>query len=215
MRIALPDRLVLATHNAGKIAEFERLLAPLGVTVVPAAALGLPEPEETEATFAGNAVLKAEAALGATGLAALADDSGLAVDALDGAPGVHSARWAGAERDFAAAMARVLAELAARGATTPERRTAVFVAVLALARPGEATVTFEGRCAGIVADAPRGASGFGYDPLFIPTEAPIPVQASERTFAEMTADEKHGGRLPLSHRARAVATFVSAIKRGS
>lgn len=201
--IALFDRLVLATHNAGKIAEFERLLEPLGVTVVPAHALGLPEPEETETTFAGNAILKAEAARDATGLAALADDSGFAVDALGGAPGVYSARWAGTPRDFAAAMDRVLRTMEARGATT---RGAAFVAVLALARPGEPTCTYEGRCEGTVADAPRGTGGFGYDPLF------IPAQGDGRTFGEMTAEEKHGGPKPLSHRARAVATFLDAVR---
>lgn len=203
--IRLPDRLVLATHNAGKLADFDALLRALGVDVVSVGALGLPEPEETEVTFAGNAVLKAEAALAATGLAALADDSGLAVDALGGAPGVYSARWAGEPRDFAAAMARVLAELAAAGADASDQRSAAFVAVLALARPGEATLTFEGRCDGHIAAAPRGEKGFGYDPLFIPR------QGDGRTFGEMSADEKHGGDAPLSHRARAVATFLEAL----
>ena len=212
MTIRLPERLVLATHNRGKLAEFEQLLAPLGVTVVSAAALGLPEPEETEDTFVGNAVLKAEAASTASGLPALADDSGFAVDALGGAPGVYSARWGGEARDFGAAMDRVLAEMAAKGVPGQQDpgeqdRGADFVAVLALARPGEPTVTFEGRCRGRVAEAPRGAGGFGYDPLF------IPEQGDGRTFGEMTSEEKHGGAAPLSHRARAVATFMEALDR--
>lgn len=193
------DRLVLATHNAGKVREFRDLLAPLGITVVAAGELDLPEPEETATTFEGNAILKAEAARDATGLPALADDSGLAVAALGGAPGVYSARWAGPDKDFAAAMARVLAGVA-------DDRRAAFVAVLALAAPGEATRTWEGRVDGTLADAPRGSQGFGYDPIF------IPGQGDGRTFGEMSAAEKHGGVEPLSHRARAVASFLSALR---
>jgi XTP/dITP diphosphohydrolase len=193
------DRLVLATHNPGKVREFETLLAPLGIAVVPGAALGLPEPEETADTFHGNAILKAEAARDAAGLHALADDSGLAVEALGGAPGIHSARWAGPHKDFAAAMARVLAGVG-------DDRRAAFVAVLALAAPGAPTRTWEGRVEGTLAAAPRGSQGFGYDPIFIPGEG------DGRTFGEMSAAEKHGGAEPLSHRARAVAGFLAALR---
>jgi XTP/dITP diphosphohydrolase len=193
------DRLVLATHNPGKVAEFGGLLAPLGIAVVAAGALGLPEPEETADTFAGNAVLKAEAARDATGLPALADDSGLSVAALGGAPGIYSARWAGPGKDFAAAMARVLSGVG-------HDRRAAFVAVLALAAPDAATRTWEGRVDGTLAPAPRGSQGFGYDPIFVPDDG------DGRTFGEMTAEEKHGGTAPLSHRARAVALFLAALR---
>ncbi|MBJ3777800.1 RdgB/HAM1 family non-canonical purine NTP pyrophosphatase [Acuticoccus mangrovi] len=205
-RLEIGDRLVLATHNAGKLAEFATLLAPLGIAVEGAGALGLPEPEETETTFVGNAALKAEAAMRATGRPALADDSGLVVDALGGDPGVYSARWAGPEKDFTAAIGRVTDLLAEKGATSPAARSAAFVAVLALARPGEPTQFFEGRVDGHIADGPRGPGGFGYDPVF------IPAQGDGRTFGEMSAEEKHGGDAPLSHRARAVARFLAALR---
>lgn len=197
------DRLVLATHNPGKVAEFAALLAPLGITVVAAGELGLPEPEETADTFEGNSVLKAEAARDATGLPALADDSGVTVAALGGAPGIYSARWAGPGKDFAVAMRRVLDGVAAAGG---EDRRAAFVAVLALATPGAATRTWEGRVDGTLAASPCGSQGFGYDPIF------IPEQGDGRTFGEMSAEEKHGGSTPLSHRARAVARFLATLR---
>jgi XTP/dITP diphosphohydrolase len=194
-RLLPGTRLLLATHNPGKIREFEALLAPYGVEIISAASLGLPEPEETGATFIENARLKAEAAASATGLPALADDSGLVVHGLDGAPGVHSARWAGPGRDFAPAMRRVLDELASR---TADRRAA-FVAILCLARPDGTVTTHEGRVEGVLAPEPRGSGGFGYDPLFIP-------EGQSLTFGEMTATRKS----QHSHRARAFATFAAA-----
>lgn len=193
----LTGRLVVASHNPGKVREIAALLAPLGVEAVSAAALGLPEPEETELTFAGNAVLKARAAAEASGLPALADDSGLEVAALGGAPGVYSARWAGAGRDFAAAMARVHDELQAMGATDWSAR---FVCALALALPGGGVEVFEGEARGVLVWPPRGDKGFGYDPMFQPA-------GHARTFGEMSHEEK----LPLTHRARAFEKFVAAI----
>ena len=194
------DRLLLATHNPGKVWEFEALLRPHGITVVPASALGLPEPEEPGATFAENARLKAVAAAAASGLLALADDSGLVVHGLGGDPGVLSARWAGPGRDFAPAMRRVLDGLAARGATTADDRRAAFVSVLCLARPGGAGETlYEGRVEGEIAPEPRGANGFGYDPIFVP-------DGHTETFGEMPPVEKHA----MSHRARAMAAFAAA-----
>ncbi|XWN31945.1 MAG: RdgB/HAM1 family non-canonical purine NTP pyrophosphatase [Devosia sp.] len=202
MAMNIGERLILATHNKGKVAEMGTLLAPLGITVVSALELSLDEPEETETTFDGNAALKAEAAAKATGLPALSDDSGLAVDALDGDPGVYSARWAGPQRDFAMAMARVLDALSEKGTF---ERGAAFISVLALAVPGEATRLYEGRVKGTIASIPRGAHGFGYDPIFIPEEG------DGRTFGEMTAEEKSGGQKPLSHRARAIAKFLAEM----
>jgi XTP/dITP diphosphohydrolase len=201
----LTGRLVVATHNAGKLSEIEELLGPFGLAAVGAAALGLEEPEETGSTFRGNAILKAQAAARASGLVALADDSGLCVDALDGAPGVYSARWAGATKDFGAAMARVERELEAHAAPPPWR--AAFVSVLALAWPDGAVETFEGRVDGSLVFPPRGTAGFGYDPIFRP-------DGHDRTFGEMSSHEKHGipvdGSLALSHRARAFQKFAHA-----
>ena len=201
----LTGRLVIATHNAGKLREFEELLRPFDLSLLGAAALGLEEPEETGSTFRGNAILKAQAAARASGLVALADDSGLCVDALDGAPGVYSARWAGATKDFGAAMARVERELEAHAAPPPWR--AAFVSVLALAWPEGAVETFEGRVAGCLVFPPRGTAGFGYDPIFRP-------DGHDRTFGEMSSHEKHGipldGSLALSHRARAFQKFAHA-----
>jgi XTP/dITP diphosphohydrolase len=189
---------VVATHNPGKLREIGELLSPFGLSALGAAELGLEEPEETGSTFRDNAVLKARAAARASGLAALADDSGLCVDALDGAPGVYSARWAGAAKDFGAAMARVERELEARGAPAPWR--AAFISVLALAWPDGAVETFEGRVDGNLVFPPRGTAGFGYDPIFRP-------DGHDLTFGEMSAAEKHGipadGSRALSHRARA------------
>lgn len=186
---AISGRIVVASHNAGKVKEIAALLAPLGVEAVSAGALGLAEPEETETTFAGNAALKARAAAAASGLPALADDSGLEVAALGGAPGVLSARWAGPDKDFGAAMRRVWAEMQASGADDLSAR---FVCALALARPDGATSVFEGEARGAIVWPPRGAQGFGYDPIFLPA-------GHHRTFGEMSQEEK----LPLTHRARA------------
>ena len=201
----LTGRLVIATHNAGKLREFEELLRPFDLSLLGAAALGLEEPEETGSTFRGNAILKAQAAARASRFVALADDSGLCVDALDGAPGVYSARWAGATKDFGAAMARVERELEAHAAPPPWR--AAFVSVLALAWPDGAVETFEGRVDGSLVFPPRGTAGFGYDPIFRP-------DGHDRTFGEMSSHEKHGipvdGSLALSHRARAFQKFAHA-----
>lgn len=194
------DRLVLATHNPGKVEEFAYLLRPRGVAVLAAADLGLHEPEETEATFRGNALLKACTACAACGLPTLADDSGLVVPALDGAPGIHSARWAGPRRDFSLAIHRVLAALRERGidpALAPPQ--ASFIAVLALAWPDGHREIFEGRCDGSLTAPPRGANAFGYDPIFVPC-------GETRTFAEMDAAEKHRH----SHRGRAVRALMAA-----
>jgi XTP/dITP diphosphohydrolase len=197
-RARLPGRLVVATHNAGKLREIEELLGPFGIAPLGAATLGLEEPEETGSSFGENAVMKARVAARASGLVALADDSGLCVEALDGAPGIYSARWAGPTKDFSAAMARVEHELEARAAPPPWR--AAFISVLALAWPDGADETFEGRVDGDLVFPPRGTAGFGYDPIFRP-------DGHDRTFGEMSSEEKHGipadGSLALSHRARA------------
>ncbi|MGX1098051.1 XTP/dITP diphosphohydrolase [Amorphus sp. MBR-141] len=194
------DELVVASHNAGKVREIRDLLASFPITVVAAADLGLPEPEETGTSFVENAVLKARAAVAASGKPALADDSGLAVDALGGEPGIYSARWAGPDKDFAQAMRNVEEKLQACGAVAPEERRGQFVAVLALAWPDGHVEVFPGEVAGTLVWPPRGAKGFGYDPIFLP-------DGFERTFGEMTAEEKHGWRpgaaTALSHRARA------------
>lgn len=196
MRRRLTGKVVIATHNAGKLTEMRDLLAPFGIEAVSAGELGLPEPDETGTMFAENAAIKAHAAARATGLPAFADDSGLCVDALDGAPGIFSARWAGPGKDFAGAMARIFAELNDRGATN---RRAHFVSALVLAWPDGHTELFEGRVFGELVE-PRGTAGFGYDPLFKP-------DGHERTFGEMSAEEKHGvdwqAGTGLSHRARA------------
>lgn len=194
----LSGRLVLASHNAGKVREIAALLAPLGVEVVSAASLGLPEPEETETTFTGNAALKARAAAEASGLPALADDSGLEVFALGGDPGVYSARWAGPDKNFGAAMERVEDELVAREATD---RSARFVCALALAEPGGAVEVFEGEARGRIVWPPRGDKGFGYDPIFEP-------EGQDRTFGQMSHDEK----LPLTHRARAFEKLLASLR---
>src|SRR5262249_3679645 len=198
-RLQSGDRLVVATHHRGKLAEFATLLAPHGLSVVLAADLGLPEPDETGTTFEENARLKAIAAAEAAKMPALADDSGVVVDALGGDPGVYSARWAGPEKDFRAAMAKVEERLIARGATTPEKRGARFVAVLCLAFPDGASELFYGEIAGTMVWPPRGTGGFGYDPMFVP-------DGMTRTFAEITPEEKHA----VSHRARAFARFAEA-----
>jgi len=202
----IADRLVIATHNPGKLAEMRELLAPYGIDAISAAELGLQEPDETAMTFRDNARIKAQAAANATGLAAFADDSGLAVDALDGAPGIHSARWAGPDKDFRRAMETVEEKLRARGATLPERRKAQFVSALCVAWPDGHVEEFEARVAGTLVWPPRGDNGFGYDPMFLP-------DGHQRTFGEMPSEEKHG--LPphgkaLSHRARAFIKLAEA-----
>lgn len=194
----LAGRLVVASHNAGKVREIAALLAPLGVEAVSAGDLGLPEPEETETTFAGNAALKARAAAAASGLPALADDSGMEVFALGGDPGVYSARWAGPGKDFAVAMGRVRDALEAKQARD---RGARFVCALALAAPGGAVEVFEGEARGRIVWPPRGDKGFGYDPMFEP-------EGYTRTFGEMSHEEK----LPLTHRARAFEKLLAALK---
>ncbi len=185
-------RLVIASHNAGKVREIAELLQPCGIDGVAASALGLPEPEETGATFLANAALKARAAT-RSGLPALADDSGLAVAALGGAPGIHSARWAGPERDFARAMAAVQERLGDRP------RAAVFVAALALAWPDGHVEAFEDRVEGRLVWPPRGERGFGYDPIFAP-------DGHDETFGEM--DPEVTSR--IGHRARAFAKLAAA-----
>jgi len=182
-------RLVLATHNSGKLAEVKELVRPFGFDVLAAGALGLPEPSEDAPDFAGNARIKALAAARVSGLAALADDSGFCVAALSGAPGVHSARWAGPGKDFASAMARVNALIG----DAPDRR-AWFVAALCLAWPDGYTATFLGRVDGEAVWPPRGEHGFGYDPMFLPARA-------SGTFGELDRAQKR----TLSHRARAFA----------
>lgn len=194
----LTGRLVVASHNAGKVREIGALLAPLGVEAVSAGALGLPEPEETETTFAGNAALKARAAALASGLPALSDDSGLEVFALGGDPGVYSARWAGPDKDFSLAMQRVHEALQRAGARDFSAR---FVCALALAQPDGTVEVFEGEARGAVVWPPRGEKGFGYDPMFLP-------QGLDRTFGEMSHDEK----LPLTHRARAFEKLLAALR---
>ena len=195
----LTDLVVIATHNPGKLREMRELLAPYGIATQSAGELGLPDPEETGTTFAENARIKAVAAARASGKPAFADDSGLVVDALDGEPGIHSARWAGPDKDFRAAMNRIQTLLIERGATTPEQRHAHFISALCLAWPDGHVEVFEGRVDGVAVWPPRGDKGFGYDPLFRPNGFDI-------TFGQMSPEEKHG--LPpqghgLSHRARA------------
>jgi XTP/dITP diphosphohydrolase len=200
------DRLVIATHNPGKLAEMRELLAPYGIAAISAGELGLAEPDENGMSFIENACIKARAAAQASQSPALADDSGLAVEALDGAPGIHSARWAGPDRDFHRAMETIEQELRARGATSPERRRAHFVSALCLAWPDGHTEPFEARVGGALVWPPRGDRGFGYDPMFLP-------DGQQRTFGEMSSEEKHG--LPprgrgLSHRARAFLKLAEA-----
>ncbi|MGH6835589.1 MAG: RdgB/HAM1 family non-canonical purine NTP pyrophosphatase [Methylocella sp.] len=205
MRRLLEGKLVIATHNMGKLAEIRELLAPYGVVAIAAVELGLPEPEETGADFTANAVIKARAAASRANIPALADDSGLCVAALDGAPGINSARWAGNARDFDAAMMRIEQALQEANARPPFK--AHFVSSLALAFPDGETQSFEGKVIGELVFPPRGNLGFGYDPIFLP-------QGFSRTFGEMTRQEKHGipadGSPALSHRARAFQAFARA-----
>jgi XTP/dITP diphosphohydrolase len=197
---------VIATHNPGKLREMRELLLPYGIKARSAGELGLQEPDESGATFRANARHKAAAAATASGMPAFADDSGLAVEALAGAPGVHSARWAGPERDFRRAMETVEQELRARGATAPAQRKAHFASALCVAWPDGHVEEFEAKVDGTLVWPPRGEQGFGYDPMFLP-------DGHSRTFGEMTSAEKHG--LPpagkgLSHRARAFMRLAEA-----
>lgn len=194
-RLEAGTTLVLATHNKGKLREFDTLLAPLGIVVVCAGDLGLPEPDETAPDFIGNARIKALAAALASGKPALADDSGFSAAALDGAPGIYSARWAGKPADFAAAMARVNTEIG----DNPDRR-AWFTSALCLAWPDGETATFLGRIEGHAVWPPRGQGGFGYDPMFVPI-------GSDRSYAEMPPHEKNAD----SHRVRALAQMMAAV----
>jgi XTP/dITP diphosphohydrolase len=186
------DKLVIASHNKGKVREIAALLGDYVSAFPSAGDLGLPEPEETETSFIGNAVLKAQAAVAGSGLPALADDSGLGVAALGGAPGIYSARWAGPEKDFSAAMERVRSELG------DGDRAASFVCALALAWPDGHVETVEGRVHGRLVFPPRGDRGFGYDPIFVPN-------GHDLTFGEMDQDEKHR----ISHRADAFRQLVA------
>lgn len=189
-------RLVVATHNPGKLVELRALFAPFTADLVSAGELGLPEPEETGLTFIANADLKARAAAIASGFPALADDSGLCVTALGGAPGIYSARWAGPEKDFGLAMKRVETELAAKGLVTSP---AYFICALSLGFPDGTCETFEGRIDGTLTFPPRGTRGFGYDPIFVP-------DGFEITFGEMEPQAKHA----MSHRARAFSQLIAA-----
>lgn len=199
MRLARGTRLVVATHNPGKVAEIDDLVRPYGLDAVSAGDLGLPEPEENEVTFAGNARLKAVAAAAASGLPALSDDSGLEVECLGGEPGIYSARWAGPAKDFGLAMRKVADEVERRKGWTAAGPRANFTCALCLAVPGREAELFEGKVFGHLVWPPRGSRGFGYDPMFLPDGA-------ELTFGEMEPDAKHA----ISHRARAFARFVAA-----
>ena len=202
----IAGRLVIATHNPGKLAEMRELLAIYGVDAISAGELKLVEPEETGDTFRANARIKAEAAAKASKLPAFADDSGLAVDALDGQPGIHSARWAGPDKDFRVAMNKVQSLMIERGAKSAERRRGHFVSALCVAWPDGHVEEFEATVDGNVVWPPRGNLGFGYDPLFLP-------DGETKTFGEMSSEDKHG--LPprgrgLSHRARAFLKLAGA-----
>jgi XTP/dITP diphosphohydrolase len=203
----LTGKVVIATHNPGKLAEMRELLAPHGVTAISAGELNLPEPEETGKTFLENARIKAAAAAEATQLPALADDSGLTVDALGGEPGIYSARWAGPDKDFARAMRVIDEKLKLAGANDPSKRRGAFVAALSVVWPDGFAESVEGRVEGTLVWPPRGTKGFGYDPMFLP-------DGHERTFGEMSSEEKHG--LPprgkgLSHRARAFLKLSEVV----
>jgi XTP/dITP diphosphohydrolase len=210
MKLDRGTKLVVATHNKGKLAEIRDLIGPFGLEAVSAGELGLPEPPETGTTFEENAYTKAFSAARASGLPALSDDSGLCVDALGGAPGVYTADWAekpdGSGRDFLMAMKKVEALLTEKGALAPAQRTGRFVAVLCLSQPDGRAEYFRGEVEGTLVWPPRGDKGFGYDPVFKP-------DGYTQTFGEMPASEKHGweagrGDLGLSHRARAFAKFA-------
>ncbi len=186
------SKLVVASHNAGKVREFGDLLRPFRLDVVSAAELDLPEPDETGATFVENSLIKSTACARASGLLAMADDSGLAVEALAGEPGIYSARWAGDNKDFSVAMQKVEDALQACGAIEPKDRRAAFICVLSLVWPNGEQQVFEGKVDGTLVWPPRGENGFGYDPVFLPDGHDI-------TFGEMDPENKHA----ISHRADA------------
>ncbi len=194
------EKVVIATHNAGKLEEFRQILAPFGVNAASAGELGLSEPEETESSFEGNARIKARAAMQATGLVTIADDSGLCVDALNGDPGVYTANWAGPSRDWMMAMRTVEEKLQAVGATALEKRTAQFMATLCVMWPDGHEEFFVGVVPGHLSWPPRGHLGHGYDPVFVP-------EGETQTFGEMPHDKKN----TLSHRARALEKMVKAL----
>jgi XTP/dITP diphosphohydrolase len=200
IKLAQGDSLVIASHNKGKLAEFERMLKPLGITMMSAGELGVPEPEETGESFHENAQLKAAIAAFATNRLALGDDSGVEIAALNGAPGIYTARWAGETRDFRIAMQRAQDELAAKDAHRPDQRRAAFVCVLCLANPIGDVQFFEGRVEGCLVWPPRGENGFGYDPMFQP-------DGYTQTYGEMDPAQKYA----ITHRARAFAKFRDAI----
>jgi non-canonical purine NTP pyrophosphatase (RdgB/HAM1 family) len=195
------QKIVVATHNKGKLEEFQQLLAPYGVNAQSAGALGLPEPAETENTFKGNARIKAESAQKSSGLIAVSDDSGLCVDALEGAPGVYTADWAGPTRDWMQAMRLVEEKLQAKGGTTPDKRRAQFKCTLCVMWPDGETRYFEGVAPGTLTWPPRGTLGHGYDPMFEPDGG------AGKTFAEMTHDAKN----LLSHRGRALEKLLAEL----
>jgi XTP/dITP diphosphohydrolase len=200
------ETLVVASHNQGKVREIDDLIAPFGFKAIAAGALGLAEPDETGTTFEDNARIKSQAAAARSGLPALSDDSGLVVDALDGEPGIYSARWAGPDKDFRFAMNKIQTLLIERGAKAAAQRRAHFVSALCVAWPDGHVEEFEAKVHGVVVWPPRGTLGFGYDPLFLP-------DGHSRTFGEMPSEEKHG--LPphgrgLSHRARAFLMLADA-----
>ena len=205
----LEGKILIATHNAGKLVEMRELLEPYGITAVSAGELRLEEPEETGATFMANAEIKARAGALASGLPSFADDSGICVAGLDGAPGIYSARWA-VDKKFDAAMARIDSELTAKGIGRDEPRKAWFISALCIAWPDGHVEHFEGRIDGDLVWPPRGTAGFGYDPVFLP-------EGHTRTFGEMTSEEKHGipadGSRALSHRARAFQDLAKACLR--
>lgn len=197
----LGERLVVASHNPGKVKEISDLLAPLAIEVRSAAELGLPEPAETGSSFAENALIKAAAVSKASGLPALSDDSGLEVAALGGEPGIYSARWAGPNKDFALAMRNIEEKLKAVGSLTPQQRRAEFVCLLSICRPDGEHQEFEGRASGSLVWPPRGRKGFGYDPMFLP-------DGFDMTFGEMEPAQKHR----ISHRARAFRKLLDFLQ---
>ena len=198
-RLSAGDKLVVASHNEGKVREIRELLEPYGIVTVSAAELGLPEPDETGLTFAANALIKAESAAKLSGLASLADDSGLEVEALGGEPGIYSARWGGEAKDFNIAMQKVHEALEVNGAKTPEERRANFACALCLTHPDGTSQIFEGKVFGIINWPMRGGNGFGYDAIFTP-------DGHDMSFAEMQPKAKHA----MSHRAAAFRLFVEA-----
>ena len=198
------QKIIIATHNKGKLEEFSQLFAPFGVATTSAKELGMAEPAETETTFRGNALIKAEAACKASGLITISDDSGLCVDALDGAPGVYTADWAGPSRDWTQAMRLVEEKLQATGANISEKRKAQFKCTLCVMWPDGETRYFEGVAPGQLTWPPRGPYGHGYDPMFVPDEQDAP---GGKTFAELTAEAKNR----ISHRAKALEKLIAEL----